>query len=63
MNFCMFQTKHTNGSNGCAKEKSELFKIKVPSDNPFDLFNEWYKQAQDANVILPNSLNLATSDG
>jgi len=66
MSLKLFQNEKTNGSNGsngCVKEKSELFKIEVPSDNPFDLFKEWYQQAQDAQVIMPNALNLATSDG
>lgn len=53
----------SNGSNGCVKEKPLLAKIEIPSDNPFDLFKEWYKKAQDAAVIQPHALNLATSDG
>jgi len=54
------QNGHENGEQ---KEESDLFKIEVPSENPFDLFKLWYKQAEDAGVIMPHALNLATSDG
>ncbi|XP_059488908.1 pyridoxine/pyridoxamine 5'-phosphate oxidase-like [Neocloeon triangulifer] len=44
-------------------EESDLFKIEVTSDDPIEFFREWYQMAEDAGVILPQSLNLATSDG
>ncbi|CAB3365921.1 Hypothetical predicted protein [Cloeon dipterum] len=49
--------------NGHEMESSDLSKIEIKSDNPFELFKEWYKMAQDAGVIMPHAMNVATSDG
>uniref|UniRef100_A0A8D8S3L7 pyridoxal 5'-phosphate synthase n=1 Tax=Cacopsylla melanoneura TaxID=428564 RepID=A0A8D8S3L7_9HEMI len=58
-----------NGQNGTHKTeeigKSGLSKIENPTDNPFELFQEWLSEARQANLVLPHALVLstATTDG
>ena len=33
------------------------------ASDPFEQFNHWFKQAEQANVIEPSAMSLATSDG
>ncbi|XP_031786172.1 pyridoxine/pyridoxamine 5'-phosphate oxidase isoform X3 [Nasonia vitripennis] len=46
--------------NNVKEEFSDLAYIDVKSENPYDLFKEWYKEACLFSTAMPNALCLAT---
>lgn len=56
-------TKETNGTNGHSfdLEPSDLSKIDNPPDNPYQLFQEWFSTAKEADLVLPQALILSTA--
>ncbi|KAL1451794.1 hypothetical protein WDU94_006140 [Cyamophila willieti] len=58
-------TTLTNGQNGDYKTEiigpSGLSKIENPSDNPFELFQDWLGEARNADLVLPHALILSTA--
>lgn len=51
---------HIKELNNVQEEFSDLAYIDMKSENPYDIFKEWYKEASLFSTALPNALCLAT---
>lgn len=51
---------HIKEMNNVNEEFSDLAYIDMKTDDPYDLFKEWYKEAQAFSTAMPNALCLAT---
>ena len=52
--------KNKLNHNNHVEEISDLAKIELKSDNPYDLFKEWHKEACAFSTGLPHALCLST---
>ena len=57
----MFMSHNYLSLQGLTQSKSQhLAFINVKSDNPFDLFKEWFSEAKTFSTGVPNAFCLAT---